>query len=159
MVFEEFAPFTRRVMVLLDDDDLARVQGLLLVPSGPVPDNPVKLLRSHEMRDFVAQVHDLADFVIYDTPAGITFPDPILVATIVGNALVVHAAGRVPRGSEAELGARMENIGIRLLGVVLNRVRREDSSGYFHYHRSYEGVGMPRLTAGKKAIKGAEKSA
>jgi hypothetical protein len=31
MVFEESAPFTRRVMVLLDDDDLARVQGLLLV--------------------------------------------------------------------------------------------------------------------------------
>jgi len=30
MVFEEFAPFTRRVMDLLDDDDLARVQGLLL---------------------------------------------------------------------------------------------------------------------------------
>jgi hypothetical protein len=29
MVFEEFAPFTRRVMDLLDDDDLARVQGLL----------------------------------------------------------------------------------------------------------------------------------
>ena len=31
MVFEEFAPFTRRVMDLLDDEDLARVQGLLLV--------------------------------------------------------------------------------------------------------------------------------
>lgn len=30
MVFEEFAPFTRRVVDLLDDDDLARVQGLLL---------------------------------------------------------------------------------------------------------------------------------
>lgn len=30
MVFEEFAPFTRRVVALLDDDDLARVQGLLL---------------------------------------------------------------------------------------------------------------------------------
>lgn len=30
MVFEEFAPFTRRVMGLLDDDDLAQVQGLLL---------------------------------------------------------------------------------------------------------------------------------
>ena len=31
MVFEEFAPFTRRVMDLLDEEDLARVQGLLLV--------------------------------------------------------------------------------------------------------------------------------
>jgi mRNA-degrading endonuclease RelE of RelBE toxin-antitoxin system len=30
MVFEEFAPFTRRVVRLLDDDDLARVQGLLM---------------------------------------------------------------------------------------------------------------------------------
>jgi len=30
MVFEEFAPFTKRVMELLDDDDLARVQFLLL---------------------------------------------------------------------------------------------------------------------------------
>jgi succinoglycan biosynthesis transport protein ExoP len=140
------------------EDALAptRVQGLLLVPAGPVPDNPVKLLRSPEMRDFVAQIAELADFVIYDTPAGIAFPDPVLVATIVGNAVVVHSAGRVPRGSESELRARMENIGIRLLGVVLNKVRREDSSSYFHYHRSYEGVGMPQLASGKKTIKGAK---
>ena len=143
------------------EDALAptRVQGLLLVPAGPVPDNPVKLLRSPEMRDFVAQVSELADFVIYDTPAGIAFPDPVLVATIVGNAIVVHSAGRVPRGSEAELRARMENIGIRLFGVVLNKVRREDSSSYFHYHRSYDVIGMPQLASGKKAIKGAGKGA
>jgi len=30
MVFEEFAPFTRHVQELLDDEDLAQVQGLLL---------------------------------------------------------------------------------------------------------------------------------
>jgi len=30
MVFEEFAPFTRRVLELFDDEDLAQVQGLLL---------------------------------------------------------------------------------------------------------------------------------
>ncbi len=30
MVFEEFAPFTRRVLELLDDEDLADVQELLL---------------------------------------------------------------------------------------------------------------------------------
>lgn len=132
-----------------------RVQGLLLVPAGPVPENPVKLLRSPEMKDFVEQIPHLADFVIYDTPAGVAFPDPTLVATMVGSALVVHAAGRVPRGSEAEFKAKMESIGVRLLGVVLNKVKREDSSSYFHYHRSYEGVGMPQLASGKKAIKGA----
>jgi hypothetical protein len=30
MVFEEFSPFTRRVMELLDDEDLAQVQALLM---------------------------------------------------------------------------------------------------------------------------------
>ncbi len=131
-----------------------RVQGLLLVPAGPVPDNPAKLLRSAEMRDFVEQIPELADFVIYDTPSGVAFPDPTLVATLVGSALVVYSAGRVPRGIESEFKAKMESIGVRLLGVVLNRVKREDSSSYFHYHRSYEGVAVPQLVSGKKAIKG-----
>jgi len=30
MVFEEYAAFTRRMLDLLDDDDLAKVQGMLL---------------------------------------------------------------------------------------------------------------------------------
>ncbi|MCI0536466.1 MAG: hypothetical protein L0Z50_14695 [Verrucomicrobiales bacterium] len=34
MVFEEFAPFTRRTIELLDDDELAEVQMLLLLRPG-----------------------------------------------------------------------------------------------------------------------------
>ena len=34
MVFEECAPFTRRVMGLLDDDEFAQVQGLLFMRPG-----------------------------------------------------------------------------------------------------------------------------
>ncbi len=129
------------------EDALAptRVQGLLVVPSGPIPGNAAKLLRSAQMKDFAGQVKDLADFVIYDTPAGVTFPDPVLVATQVGNALVVHSAGRVSRGSEAELNARLLSLGVNLVGVILNNVRREDSSGYFYYRQSYQDALPPRL--------------
>jgi capsular exopolysaccharide synthesis family protein len=126
-----------------------RVQGLLLIPSGPVPENPVKFLRAPEMKQFVEQIKALADFVIYDTPASVTFPDAVLVAAQVGNAIVVHAAGRVSRGSEAELHARLVSVGAHELGGVLNRVKREDSSGFFHYNRSYVGVGTTQLPAKK----------
>ena len=129
-----------------------RVQGLLLVPTGPVPDNPVKLLRSPEMKECVDSLRELADFVVYDTPSGVAFPDAVLVSSYVGNALVVHSAGRVPRGSEPEFRARLELVGVNLIGTVLNRVRREDSSGYFHYHRSYANVLMAKLPGGKRAI-------
>lgn len=127
-----------------------KIQGLLLVPTGPVPDNPVKLLRSDEMKNVDEQIKSVADFVIYDTPAGVTFPDPVLVAAHVGAAVVVHSAGRVPRGSEADLNARLESIGVKLLGVVLNKVKREDSSSYFHYRRSYQGMGTAQLPGGKR---------
>ncbi|MHB9035837.1 MAG: GumC family protein [Armatimonadota bacterium] len=131
-----------------------RVQGLLLVPSGPVPENPVKFLRAPEMKEFAEQIKALADFVIYDTPAAVTFPDAVLIAAQVGNALVVHSAGRVSRGSEAELHARLNSVGVHELGAVLNKVKREDSSGYFHYNRSYVGVGSAQLPAGKKIRNG-----
>lgn len=127
-----------------------KVQGLLLVPTGPVPDNPVKLLRSEEMKSIDEQIRDVADFVIYDTPAGVTFPDPVLVAAHVGAAVVVHSAGRVPRGSEIDLNVRLESIGVKLFGVVLNRVKREDSSSYFHYRRSYQGMATAQLPGGKR---------
>lgn len=130
-----------------------REQGLLLMPAGPECENPVKLLRSPEVKALSDQVKELADFVVYDTPAGVAFPDPVLVATHVGNAVMVHSAGRVPRGTEPEFRERLESVGVRLLGTVLNRVKKEDSSGYFHYYRSYSGAGIARLTAGKKAIK------
>jgi len=131
-----------------------KVQGLLLVATGPVPANPVKLLRSPEMKDFADQVKELADFVIYDTPAGVAFPDPVLVSAQVGAAIVVHSAGRVARGSEAELRARLESVGVRMLGAVLNKVKREDSSGYYHYYRSYQGVAVAQLPGGKKSAAG-----
>lgn len=129
-----------------------RVQGLLLIPTGPTPDNPVKLLKSTEMKESVESLRELADFVIYDTPSGVAFPDAVLVSSYVGNAVVVHSAGRVPRDSEPEFRARLESVGVSLIGVVLNKVRREDSSGYFHYRRSYEGVPQPKLAGGTKPI-------
>lgn len=130
-----------------------KVPGLLVIPAGPVPDNAVKLLRSDEMRSIDEQIKIVADFVIYDTPAGIAFPDPVLVAAQVGTALVVQAAGRVPRGSEADFHNRLQGVGVQMLGAVLNRIKREDSSSYFHYKRSYEGVTIAQLPKSKKALR------
>ncbi|MCX6344119.1 MAG: polysaccharide biosynthesis tyrosine autokinase [Armatimonadetes bacterium] len=131
-----------------------KIQGLLLVPTGPIPDNPVKLLRSEAMKSLDDQIKSVADFVIYDTPAGVAFPDAVLVAAHVGTALVVHSTGRVSRGSEADLRVRLDSVGVQILGAVLNKVKREDSSIYFHYRRSYEGIAVAQAPSGKKSAKG-----
>ncbi|MDI6827502.1 MAG: polysaccharide biosynthesis tyrosine autokinase [Armatimonadota bacterium] len=112
--------------------------GLLLIPSGPIPTNPVRLFRSPEMKKFVEDISKLADFVLFDSPSGVAFADTTLLAAIIKNVIIVHSAGRVPRGAEAEFRSRLEQIGANTIGAVLNRVKPEDSHGYYHYRRSYE---------------------
>ncbi|HOP80749.1 MAG TPA: hypothetical protein PLZ21_09320, partial [Armatimonadota bacterium] len=93
--------------------------------------------------------------VIFDSPAGVTFADSSLIASLVKNVVLVHAAGRVPRGAESEFRGKLDLVGADILGVVLNLVRPEDSHGYFHYRKFYKGLtaqtGSPVLT-GVRAI-------
>lgn len=114
------------------------VTDLLLIPSGPLPANPVRMFRSPEMARFVKEINELADFVIFDSPSGAAFADATLLAVLVKNVIIVHAAGSVPRGAEAEFNARLAQIDSNLLGAVLNMVKPEDSHGYYHFKAAYE---------------------
>lgn len=114
------------------------VTDLLLIPSGPLPANPVRMFRSPEMAKFVKEINELADFVIFDSPSGAAFADATLLAVLVRNVVIVHAAGSVPRGAEAEFNARLAQIDANLLGAVLNMVKPEDSHGYYHFKAAYE---------------------
>lgn len=130
--------------------------GLMVIPTGPLPANPVRLLRGKEMKDFVAQINDYADFILFDTPAGVTFADASLVAAHAKNVIVVHCAGKVPRGAEEEFRRRLERVNANLVGAILNRVRREDSHGYFFFQRAYRGV-VPGLGGEEvRALTGSE---
>lgn len=113
------------------------VEGLVLIPAGSSATNPVRLLRSPAMEQFVERTTRLADFVIFDSPAGIIFADSTLIAAHVKNVIIVHAAGQPSRGAEAEFHARLEQVGANLIGAVLNKVRPEDSRGTYYYRRAY----------------------
>ncbi len=135
-----------------------KVEGLLFMAAGPAPDNPIRLLRSDKMAEFTKEIGTLADFVVFDTPAGVTFADASLVAAHARNVVLVHAAGKVPRGSESEFRSKLDLAGANVIGVLLNKVRPEDCHGYFHYRRFYQDLtaqGAAKVAAivgGVKAI-------
>lgn len=118
------------------------VEGLVLIPAGSSASNPVRLLRSPMMEQFVERTTRLADFVIFDSPAGAIFADSTLIAAHVKNVIIVHAAGQPSRGAEAEFHARLEQVGASLIGAVLNKVRPEDSRGMYYYRRAYRELAL-----------------
>lgn len=118
------------------------IEGLVLIPAGSSVNNPVRLLRSPVMEQFVERTTRLADFVIFDSPAGAIFADSTLIAAHVKNVIVVHAAGQPSRGAEAEFHSRLEQVGASLIGAVLNKVRPEDSRGVYYYRRAYRELAL-----------------
>jgi succinoglycan biosynthesis transport protein ExoP len=106
-----------------------RVEGLLLVPSGPLPDNPIRLLRGEAMERFVADASAVADFVVFDSPAGAAFADATVLAAVIKRTLLVQSAGVPPTGAEAEFRMRLDQVGAEYLGVLFNRVRPEEVRG------------------------------
>lgn len=138
-----------------------KIDGLLLMPAGPAPDNPMRLLRTQQMTDFVKEIGTIADYVVFDSPAGVTFADATMLASRIKNVVLVYSAGKVPRGAEVEFRKRLDSAGARILSVVLNRVKPEDSHGYFYYKRFYQNVTAQSIASvpmNVKAIPSAEPS-
>lgn len=125
-------------LALTDALQPTKITDLLLLPSGPLPANPMRLFHSPEMGKFVTAINDLADFIVFDSPAGVAFADSVQLASFIKNVLIVYAAGTIPRGAEVEFCKRLDQVSANVLGVVLNMVNPEDSHGFYYFRSGYE---------------------
>jgi len=113
------------------------IEGLVFIGAGTPPENPVRLLRSPEMQQLLETLKKVADFIIIDTPSAATFADSTVIGLAAGNVLVVHAAGQGMTDATREMLARLKQHNANLVGVVLNKVRLDDSVVYRHFQKGY----------------------
>lgn len=114
------------------------IEGLVFIGAGTPPENPIRLLRSPEMHQLLETLKKVADFIIIDTPSGATFADSTVIGLAAGNVLIVHAAGNGMTDATREMLARLKQHNANLVGVVLNKVRLDDSVVYRHFQKSYQ---------------------
>jgi capsular exopolysaccharide synthesis family protein len=112
------------------------VPGLMFLPSGPIPPNPSELLNSQQFadlgRELLARGHD---HVIFDSPPVLSVADPLIIGSVVDGTILVVRASRTPRQSVRLATEKLEQPGVRALGLVLNDVRSGGHGyGYYRYH-------------------------
>ncbi len=96
------------------------VPDLLVVPTGPVPPDPDKRLRSRRMVEAVRGLEDSRRMVLLDAPvAGRMLEFPTFSGGFDGVLLVVHAS-RTPKSLARAVTDDLLESGVNLLGVVLN---------------------------------------
>jgi capsular exopolysaccharide synthesis family protein len=117
-----------------------------VLTAGRVPPNPSELLGSQNMTDLMRELEQRYDYVIVDAPPALPVTDPAILGAICSGVLmVVSMNGQVRRADVHAAHERLQRIGARVLGVVLNKtaLQRKERT-YYNYEASTPLSESPR---------------
>ncbi|MEV5041010.1 polysaccharide biosynthesis tyrosine autokinase [Microbacterium sp. LMI1x-1-1.1] len=103
---------------------------LSVLASGTIPPNPGQLLTSDHLRELVKDARARFDVVVIDSPPVLAVSDPLWLAPVVDGILVVARHRFTKRQALRRTLDELESTRTRILGIVLNAVKRVDSSPY-----------------------------
>src|SRR5688500_14132097 len=118
--------------MLLEDDAAAplvatSVEGLRLLPSGPIPPNPSELLGSKRIENAIERLKADADLLLFDAPPALAVSDAAVLSRRVDAVMLIVSAGRTKRDHATRARQVLERAGARLLGVVLTNASIEEA--------------------------------
>lgn len=118
---------------------------LNLLTSGPIPPNPAELIGSEQMAQLLRKLQQHYTHVVVDSPPITSFTDGVLIASMVDGVILVVHSGKSSRQIVKRARQLLQDVGARILGVVLNNVdlRSQDNYHYYqsYYHRSNYNAG------------------
>lgn len=103
-----------------------------ILPSGLIPPNPAEILTSDAMKNLLDEATARYDFVIVDSPPVLSVADANLLAPFMDGAIIVVDAKKTRRSPLAHAVSSLEAAGGRIIGVVLNKVRRSRSRSAYY---------------------------
>jgi non-specific protein-tyrosine kinase len=99
------------------------VEGVRLLTSGPLPQNPSVLLGSPDMERVIAHLAGQADLVLYDAPPVLAVTDAALLAARVDGTLLVIRAGGTRREHVQRAKDLLVKVNAHLVGAALTNAR------------------------------------
>ncbi len=113
-----------------------------IITSGPKPPNPAELIESKAMDDFLEEVKEGYDMIIFDSPPILSTADAAILSAKVDGVLLVYRVGSVSRGLLKRATAQLEQVKCNIMGVILNGMRPEVSSDFqdfksYNYYYAY----------------------
>ncbi len=126
---------------LIDDtllvDDVVKHSGipnLDVITSGFIPPNPSELLASDRMDQFIRELENVYDYVIFDSPPIIAVTDAIIMSKKVDKVLVVLRVAFTEKAVLARAVDMLKNVDKKIDGFIVNGIRVQK---YYNRHKYY----------------------
>lgn len=108
------------------------VEGLLLLSSGHLPQNPSVLLGTERMARVIERLASQADIVLLNAPPVLAVTDAALLASQVDGTLLVIRTGGTQREHVQRAKTLLDKVNARLVGAVLSNASLDSSvSSYY----------------------------
>jgi capsular exopolysaccharide synthesis family protein len=113
------------------------VDGLDILPCGPIPANPSEILNSREFGELVDSFAQKYDHIIFDSPPVNAVTDARILGAVCDATILVLRADKSTRKSGEHARNALMAVGARVLGVIVNDAPHR--KGYEVYGGSYYG--------------------
>lgn len=134
--------------------------GLDVVPAGQIPPNASELLGSVRMRALLDELRDRYDYVLLDAPPVLPVTDAAVLSRLTDGTLVAAASGRTLKARLGDAVDTLDQIGSRVIGVVLTMQPRSTSGAYDEtYAYPAEPAPGTRTSSGRRAGRSSARSA
>jgi len=110
------------------------IPNLSVITSGPIPPNPAEMMASQRMSKLLEELKGKFDAVLIDSPPLLAVTDAHILSTRCDGVVLVMSQGRVKRDIAKKAKIGLEKVGAKILGVVLNNVKRKKSESYYYYY-------------------------
>ena len=131
----------------------SNVPGLYILPSGPIPPNPAELIGSQRMQKMIERARETFDYVLIDSPPVLIVTDTLLLSAMVDGVILVIKSGVARVDATREAKGKLENVGAKIVGAVLNKVNMSSHDYYYYSYYYYHQGGGENKKKSKKEKK------
>lgn len=117
------------------------VEGLDILPCGPIPENPSEILNSQEFGELIDRLAMKYDHILFDSPPANLVTDARILGAVCDATILVLRAEKSTRKAAEHARNSLLSVGANVLGVIVNDVPR--GRGYEVYGGTY--YGMPEM--------------
>ncbi len=109
----------------------SQIDGVDVITSGALPENPAELLSSAPMTELLNQLSVQYDLVLVDAPALLSVSDASSLSLIVDAVLLVVSYDQADHKDLQSVRQRLTTLKARPVGIVVNKSARDESSRYY----------------------------
>jgi polysaccharide biosynthesis transport protein len=110
---------------------------LFIMPAGTPPPNPAELLASSNMRDVIAELRELYDHIVIDTPPTLSVTDAVVLSPRADATILVIRSGHTTKQALRRARDILTQVNAHVAGVLLNAVDLTSPDYYYYYE--YQG--------------------